>query len=119
MLVAHASFGVAGVVLDPLAAVIMTMGLGIAVDDTIHLLVRVREELDHGASNADAIATAVSRSGLAVAVTTFVLTGGLCINLLSSFPALRLLGALGAMIMVLALVADVFLLPALLSYRRV
>ncbi len=118
LLVAYGAMGVIGVPLDPLAAVILVVGLGIAVDDTIHLLVRHEEEARPGVEPTTAIERTLSRSGRAVAFTSLVLTLGLSINTFSSFPPLRMLGTLGAGLVMLALVADLLLLPALLVLAK-
>ena len=94
---------------------ILTLALGIAVDDTIHVLVRTREELDRGEELGAAIRDAVRHSGRVVAVTSVVIAGGLALNGLSAFPPLQMLGLLGAVVLTLALLADVLLLPALLE----
>jgi predicted RND superfamily exporter protein len=49
-----------------------------------------------------------------VAVTSVVIAGGLALDSMSSFPPLRMLGLLGAIVISLALLADLLLLPALL-----
>jgi hypothetical protein len=49
-----------------------------------------------------------------VLVTSLPVSAGLAINLLSSFPPLQMLGVLGAIVMMTALVCDLLLLPALL-----
>jgi predicted RND superfamily exporter protein len=97
--------------LDPLAVVVITVGVGLAVDDTIHLLLRAQEE---GGDEA-AVARAVVTTGRAVITTSLVLAAGLGLNLLSSFPPLRTLGALGALVILAALAADLWLLPALVA----
>jgi uncharacterized protein len=53
-----------------------------------------------------------------VAITSVVISGGLAVNVLSSFPPLELLGMLGAIIMLSALMCDLLLLPALLVLFR-
>jgi hypothetical protein len=109
----YGALGLLGIELDPLAAVVLVVALGIAVDDTIHLLARWQHER-RAAGPDQAIAIALARTGRAVTITTAVLAAGLAVNLLSSFPPLRLLGALGAAVMAAALAADLWLLPALL-----
>lgn len=105
--------------LDPLAGVVLSIALGIAVDDTIHLIVRAREEAAAGAtSTADAVARAIAGSGSACATTSAVLCGGLGLFGLSSFPPLRVLGTLGATVIATALVCDLWLLPAVLVLLR-
>nr|WP_255216101.1 MMPL family transporter [Pseudenhygromyxa sp. WMMC2535] len=99
--------------LDPLAAVILTLGLGVAVDDTLHILVRTREALAEEASLEAALRQAMAHTGRAVTWTSVILAGGLALNLGSSFPPLQMLGLLGATVIALALVVDLLVLPAL------
>ncbi|HLT38522.1 MAG TPA: MMPL family transporter [Enhygromyxa sp.] len=114
----YATIGLLGEVLDPLAAVILTLALGIAVDDTLHVMVRTREELRTGVGVDQALRRAIEHSGRAVAVTSIVIAGGLALNLLSSFPPLQMLGLLGAVVISVALLADLLVLPALLVLLR-
>ncbi|HUF47370.1 MAG TPA: MMPL family transporter [Vicinamibacterales bacterium] len=114
VLAGYGTLGVLGLDLDPLSGTILAFGVGIAVDDTIHVLVRIRERVQAGDDLPVAIATALTRSGRAVAITTIVIGAGLALNLLSSFPPLALLGLLGGVVMLTALVSDLLLLPALL-----
>ncbi|MBX7078164.1 MAG: MMPL family transporter [Nannocystaceae bacterium] len=103
---------------DPLGGVILAVALGIAVDDTIHLLARTREHLHQGHATAHALTLAVAGAGLPCAVTSVVLAAGLASFTLSSFPPLRQLGALGALVIVVALVCDLLLLPAMVMVLR-
>jgi predicted RND superfamily exporter protein len=114
----YATIGLFGAVLDPLAAVILTLALGIAVDDTLHIMVRTREELRPGIAVDEALRRALDHSGRAVAVTSVVIAGGLALNLMASFPPLQMLGLLGAVVISLALLADLLVLPALLVLLR-
>lgn len=101
--------------LDPTPAVVFTVALGIAVDDTIHLLARTREEQAEGADLENALRGAVLHSGRAVVITTVLLCIGFGLNALSSFPSMRVLGILGAVVIFVALLGDLFLLPAVLT----
>ncbi|MEE9386731.1 MAG: MMPL family transporter [Nannocystaceae bacterium] len=112
LLVGLGTIGWVGWVLDPLSAVILALAIGIAVDDTIHLLARVREELASGHDLPIAVRNALTGCGRALIVTTLVLSAGLSVNLLSSFPPLAQLGLLGSVVMLAALVFDLLLLPA-------
>ncbi len=107
-----------GLTIDPLAAVIVAVALGIAVDDTVHIVARTREEQMRGASPSEAVLRAADSSGSAIVVSTVALGLGLGVQVVSSFPPLRLLGALGAIVLVAALLADLTVLPALLAGRR-
>ena len=114
LLIGYAFLGAVGWYLDPVPAVIFTVALGIAVDDTIHLLVRAREGLADGLSQRDALRGAVVGSGRAVTITTVVLVAGLLINTVSNFPSIRILATLGAIVIGSAWVCDIIVLPALL-----
>ena len=118
LLLGYAALGLLGRVLDPLAATILTLALGIAVDDTLHVMVRTREALRGGDNLEQAMRAAIRHSGWAVAVTSIVVVGGLLLNLGSSFPPLSLLGLLGSLVIALALVANLTLLPATLVLLR-
>jgi uncharacterized protein len=104
--------------LDPLATVILTVALGIAVDDTIHVLARYAREREVGHPPSEAMANALEATGRAVIITSVTLAIGLLVNCGSSFPPLQMLGTLGVVAMVLAMVADLGLLPALVSWSR-
>ncbi len=108
--------GALGWSLDPTAGMVFTIALGIAVDDTIHLMVRWREERAEGHAHEDAIRRAVRFTGRAVGITSLLLTAGFAINVLGSFPDMRLVGVLGATVICAAFVADVLVLPALLAF---
>jgi predicted RND superfamily exporter protein len=114
----YGALGLMGVDLDPLAGVVLAFGLGVAVDDTIHLLARIREQVRAGTDPRAAIDGALRHSGRAVTITSLVISAGLALNGLSSFPPLELLGVLGAFVMLVALACDLFLLPALLVLFR-
>jgi hypothetical protein len=115
LLTGYALLGVMGWNLDPTPAVIFTVALGIAVDDTLHLLVRMREEMASGLLLRPAIRSAVLHSGRAVGITSIILVGGFGINVLSSFKAMTVLGGVGATVIATALLCDLFVLPALLA----
>jgi hypothetical protein len=111
--------GFAGISLRPGTAVIFSMALGIAVDNSIHFLARFREEQRRSTHINIAIERAVRGSGRPILYTTVLLTGGLCVLLLSDFVALRHLAILGSTTFVAAMIVDLLLLPGLLSMRHV
>lgn len=115
LLVGYGFLGAAGWMLDPSPAIVFTIALGIAVDDTLHLMVRTREELHQGRMLKEAVVQAVLHAGRAVCVTSIILVCGFGINAFSSFQATRVLGGLGAVVIFSALLCDLFLLPALLA----
>ncbi len=94
------------------------MALGIAIDDTVHLLARYRDERIAGADPDDAIRTAMSRVGRPVAITSVMLCLGFLVVTASRFATLQAFGLLSAFTMAVCLAADLILLPALLARVR-
>ncbi len=118
LLLGYSLVGLAALELDPIGAVILAVALGIAVDDTLHVLAGFVRARARGEDPATAAADAVATRGLALVITTGVLVAGLAVNSLSAFPPLQVLGTLGSAVIALALLADVTLLPALLVWPR-
>jgi len=114
LIVGYGLLGAMGWLLDPLPAVTFTMALGIAVDDTIHLMVRFQEEIRAGKGRDEALRASVLHTGRAVFVTTVLLCAGFGVNVFSAFSAFVLFGALGSSVIFTALICDVLVLPSLL-----
>ncbi len=115
LIMGYGVLGAFGWALEPTGALIFTVGLGIAVDDTLHLLVRYFEEVSKGRSSDEAIRSAVEHCGRAVLITSSLLTFALGANLLSLFTTIRGVGMSGITIILAALLCDLFVLPALLK----
>lgn len=105
--------GLVGWPLDQFTGVTLTIGLGLCVDDTIHLLARLREELASGQGTREAAVNAVRFAGSALTTTTFVLGVGFALQGLSVFPGNRILGLLGAFVLIVAWISNLLLVPAL------
>jgi predicted RND superfamily exporter protein len=93
----------------------LTIAFGIAVDDTTHFLShylhsRREEKLAHQ----DAVRHTMERIGGAIVATTLILCSGTAIVMFSSLPQVALFGTLFVITLALALLGDVFILPALL-----
>lgn len=112
-----AVMGFGGIWLRTSTVVIFSISLGLAVDDTIHFLVRFRRELARtGGTVEGAIHAAMRWSGRAIVYTSLLLIGGFWILLLSNFKATQDIGGLGGVTLISALFADLLLLPALLQW---
>ena len=116
LLVGYGTLGLLDYRLDPTAALIFTVGLGIAVDDTIHLLARFREMQDQKLRIDDAIIQSVSKSGRAILVTTIILVIGIGTNLLSAFSPIQAMALAGVTIISAAFICDITVLPVLLKF---
>ncbi len=104
--------------LETLSAMVFSIGLGIAVDDTIHYLARWCEEVRAGRSPEEAVTLATQRTGRAIVYTSLVLLLGFGVLYSSRFPPNQSFAVLATGVIASALVADLFLLPALLLWFR-
>ena len=111
-------FGVWGLAVGEVGvslSVVTTMTLGIVVDDTVHFLSKYRRaRREFGCTPPDAVRVAFRTVGRALLTTSLVLVVGFIVVSLSSFELNAGMGKLTAMVIVLALMADFFLLPPLL-----
>lgn len=104
--------------LDASTAVISTVAIGIAVDDTIHFLYHYKEEMQRGISTVEAIRNTFAAKGPAMLFTTLVITLGFSILLTSNFAPVSDFGLLTALTMVNALIGDLLVLPSLLAWLK-
>ncbi len=100
--------------LNMATSMMLAISLGIAVDDTLHYLWRFRRELIQDGDVAGAILRSHRSVGLACVFTTVVITGGFWILCFSRFLPIAYFGVLIGLTMIVALAADLVLLPALL-----
>ncbi len=88
--------------------------LGIAVDDTIHVLSNYARWRRAGASTQEAVAQVITHTGPALLVTTLVLVAAFATFAFASFVPNINFGILTAIVLTSALLADFTLLPAIL-----
>jgi predicted RND superfamily exporter protein len=94
--------------------IIFTIGFGISVDSTIHVLNHYRRYLAMEPSWDAALARTVSKIGPALIVSTLALMAG-GVTILSPLPMAQLYGRLVMIVLGAALVGDLLLLPALIA----
>ena len=117
--VAGALLALFGIDLDFATATIAAILLGIAVDDTIHLVYRFRKESEvPGRSRAEAMTEAIVGSGHALLTTTLILCAGFAVLLFSKIKTLHVFGGLLTACLAAALLADLLFLPAMICWRR-
>ena len=112
--VAGAGLYLTGVGLQFTSVVAFTIGFGIAVDNTIHVLNRYRLAKEDGLSPADAIDQTIRLIGPVLTVAAIVLVSGSLATFLSEMPVVRLYGYVSAGLLATALVGGMIFLPALL-----
>ena len=105
--------GWAGWHLDYFRLMLATIAIGIAVDDTIHMLAQLRREFAETGNYAESVRRALLAVGPAITGTTVILTAAFLSYLLSSMAVLASFGVLLAGTIIVALITDLFLLPVL------
>ena len=119
LLPAVLGFGVWGLTVQQVSlslSVVVAMTVGIVVDDTVHFLSKyLRARREYGHDPEEAIRYAFDTAGRALFTTTVVLVAGFLIFAFSPLIPTAQVGILTAMIIGFALIADLSLLPALLT----
>ncbi|WP_299699753.1 MMPL family transporter [uncultured Pontibacter sp.] len=108
--------GYLGINMTVSVSIIFTIAFGIAVDDTIHFLGKLKVELRKGKSLPYAIKTTIISAGKAIIITSCILVAGFMTLVLSTFDATFYVGVFVSLTLVFAVVADLLLLPVLILY---
>ncbi|WP_434761732.1 efflux RND transporter permease subunit [Vibrio fortis] len=95
-------------------SVVVTLTLGIVVDDAVHFLSKYQRARKEGQSTEQAVRYAFHTVGRALWITTVVLVAGFSVLALSGFRLNADMGLLSAIVIFIALVVDFILLPILL-----
>ena len=106
--------GYSGINLKTSTAIVFTIAFGIAVDDTIHYLGKFKYELMKGKGKLYALKRSYLTTGKAMILTTLILCGGFLLLILSSFQGTFYMGLMLCLTLLVALIADITLLPVLL-----
>lgn len=101
--------------LDVSTAMITPIMLGIAMDDTIHLVHKYRKSKRIQGTAEERMDRAMHYTGSALFSTTIALVAGFLIIASSAVPSVRDFGLLCAVTVAIALITDIFYLPALLK----
>ena len=88
--------------------------MGLAVDDTIHFMHNFRRYYELGGDPIEAVRQTLDTTGRAMLVTSIVLSLGFFIFAFATMSNLVNFGLLTAFTIIMALVADYFLAPALM-----
>jgi predicted RND superfamily exporter protein len=106
--------GFVGIELKTSTSIIFTIAFGIAVDDTIHFLGKFKYELLSGKGKLYALKRSYMTTGKAMILTTLILCSGFLLLVFSSFLGTFYLGVLLCITLLVALIADLTILPVLL-----
>ena len=107
--------GFTGIPLKPSTILVFSIAFGISVDDTIHFLAKYRQELiANGWKINKAVFSALRETGISMFYTSIVLFFGFSIFMSSNFGGTQALGGLVAVTLMMAMLANLILLPSLL-----
>ncbi|WP_180821760.1 efflux RND transporter permease subunit [Vibrio parahaemolyticus] len=95
-------------------SVVVTLTLGIVVDDAVHFLSKYQRARREGQTAEQAVRYAFHTVGHALWITTVVLVAGFSVLAMSSFRLNADMGQLSAIVIFIALVVDFLFLPTLL-----
>ena len=95
-------------------SILFTIAFGIAVDDTIHFISKLKLELNKGVSLVFALRRTYMSTGRAIVLTTGVLCAGFLTLVFSDFLGTFYMGSLISLTLIFALLSDLFLLPILI-----
>ena len=100
-----------GLDLKVTSGIIFTVAFGIAVDDTIHFLSKLRLQMGQGRSLPMAVKRSFLSTGKAIVVTSLILCGGFLTLTSSSFLGTFHIGLLISLTLLFAVLADLTFLP--------
>ncbi|MGL1936380.1 MAG: MMPL family transporter [Fibrobacterales bacterium] len=106
--------GMSGYVVDLSVAIVGMITLGIAVDDTVHFLVKYIDAKYAGKNTHEAISWTFQNVGRPLFFTSIILIVGFGVLVISQFSINSNMGMLCSAVITLALFADFILLPAML-----
>ena len=103
--------------IKPSTVLVFSVALGITIDVTIRFLVNFKQELArHDDSIADTVHRTIHDTGLSIIYTSLILIAGFGVFILSQFDGTKSLGYLTSITLLLAMVTNLTLLPALLLW---
>ena len=115
LLITAGVMGYFGVSIKPSTILVFSIAFGISVDDTIHFLAKYRQELMGSRwSIKKSVFAALRETGVSMFYTSIVLYFGFSVFITSNFGGTVALGALISGTLLLAMMANLLLLPVLL-----
>jgi predicted RND superfamily exporter protein len=115
LLITAAGLSLFGYPLQITSALTFSLCLGLAVDDTIHVITHFRQQRHRGGQSiGETVRKTMLGVGPALLLTTGILVSGFGSMMLNPMPAIQMFSALCCVTMVAALIGDLVLLPALL-----
>lgn len=116
LLITAGFMGWAGVPIKPSTVLVFSIALGITIDVTIRFLVNFKQELRHDTNIASTVEHTIRDTGLSIIYTSLILIAGFGVFALSHFDGTKSLGYLTSLTLLLAMVTNLTLQPALLLW---
>jgi len=110
--------GYAGIPLNIGTTMAAAIAIGIAVDDTMHFMLRYNQELKLVKRQSQAMHATIRSEALPVTATSVALMAGFAVFAASTFEPIRQFGLLSALVMGVALVADLVITPLAIATLR-
>lgn len=108
--------GYFGIEMKSATSIIFSIAFGIATDDTIHFLARLRLEMKAGKSVLYCVKRSFMSTGKAVIVTSLILCGGFFSLISSGFESTFYFGLLVSITLFVAVITDLLLFPLLVIW---
>lgn len=115
------NFGLMGLLDIPLntgTALIATIAIGIAVDDTVHHMVRYSRELNEHHDQTTAMFNTMKAQGQPILYISLALAGGFLVLIFSNFVPTFYFGVLSAVVMLVAAATELVITPILMHSTR-
>jgi len=111
--------GYIGIPIKPSTLLVFSIAFGISVDDTIHFLAKFRQELRvHEHDLRHCILAALRETGTSMIYTSIVLFFGFLVFVFSQFGGTKALGILVSLTLLIAMFANLLILPSLLLWME-
>jgi len=114
LIILAGTMGFTGISMKMSTAILFTVAFGIAVDDTVHFLSKLRMEMRYEKSLLYAIKRTYLTTGKAMIIMTLLLCAGFLVLALSSFQALKVIGVMISFTLFMAMINDMILLPVMI-----
>ncbi|MCB2145348.1 MAG: MMPL family transporter [Deltaproteobacteria bacterium] len=108
--------GLLGIPLSVATSLIASVAIGLAVDDTIHYLVRYNTEFKRDLDKDRAMRDTLMNVGRPIIFTSLTISLGFSVLIFSHFQPTAIFGFLMVVTMISALIGDIILLPAMMMH---
>ena len=110
--------GLAGVPLNTATAMVATIAVGIAVDDTVHHMITLNRQLNEHHDQQVAMVNTMKSQGRPIIYVSLALAAGFLVSVVSPLVPAAHFGLFAALVMIVAMVAELVLTPILMYSVR-